>query len=81
MFSISSSMFFCCRFDFATAQRLSPSITDGVAALGVNRDGVPTFAAEVRQKRFVVLYIDFYENPINVLSSILLWLPSIFKII
>ena len=34
------------RFDFATAQRLSPTIKEGIAALGVNVDGVPTFAAE-----------------------------------
>ena len=43
-------MFVCCRFDFATAQRLSPSLAQGIAALGVNTDGIPTFAAEVRQQ-------------------------------
>jgi len=37
-------------FDFATAQRLSPSLREGIAALGVNSDGVPTFAAEVGEE-------------------------------
>jgi len=37
-------------FDFATAQRLSPTIKEGIAALGVNVDGVPTFAAEVGEE-------------------------------
>ena len=40
-------IYFIFRFDFATAQRLSSSITEGIAALGVNDHGVPTFAAEV----------------------------------
>ena len=47
MFSIIFKIYFIFRFDFATAQRLSPSIAEGIAALGVNDHGVPTFAAEV----------------------------------
>jgi len=37
-------------FDFATAQRLSPTLAEGIAALGVNTDGIPTFAAEVGEE-------------------------------